>query len=98
MGTALIWLGGLLMVVVAGGWPVLLARRRTGRRRRSAAEFTARAAIATAQLSRDGSVFHDPVADELLARAELLIASTGGPDAADRAAELARQAERRWTE
>ena len=85
------------MLLVAGAWPVLHVRRRTTRRLRSASEFTARAAIEAARVSRDSDPRTVPEAEELLSRAELLLASSAGADAADRATELARDADRLWS-
>jgi hypothetical protein len=56
----------------------------------------ARAAIGTAAVSRDACPVPVAEADELLHRAELILAGRGGSAAAGTAAEYARQADRLW--
>ncbi|MGI8417895.1 MAG: DUF6403 family protein [Nakamurella sp.] len=92
----LVWVIGVLVLVVAGMGSVVLAGNRTRRAGVEVAVSTARAAIASAQVSRDASSHDVPAADELLDRATLMLANDAGTDAADQAASLAGKADLLW--
>lgn len=96
MSTWFVWLLAAVVLVVAGVVGVVLPRRRRWRQETGAAWSRARAAVATAQISRDAATGDDPEAAQLLARAERMIADGGGSRAADTAAGYARRADRLW--
>jgi hypothetical protein len=90
-----IWPAGAAVLVAAGFAGVAVPRWRAARLHRRTAWSRARAAIEVATVSRDAAG-RDPHAEELLHRAELIVAGGGGAHAADEAAGLAREADRRW--
>lgn len=92
----LVWVIGVVVLVVAGMSSVMLARNRSRRAGRAVAVSRARAAIESAQVSRDASSRDVPAADELLDRATLMLADDAGVDAADQAAALAGKADLLW--
>lgn len=94
----MIWLFGALVLVTAGFATAYLPRRRARELRRRTAWSTARSAIGSAGVSRDASPAPVPAADDLLHRAELLVAAGGGTDAAEEAAGCAQRADRLWRE
>ncbi|MEU8820547.1 DUF6403 family protein [Actinoplanes sp. NPDC048796] len=94
-----IWGAGGVVLFVSGFAVVAGPRRRQRATERRVAWSAARAAIATAAVSRDAAgtrAERDAEATELLRRAEAIAAARGGPDAAHEATELARAAERMW--
>lgn len=92
----LVWVVGVVVLVVAGMGSVVQVRNGSRRAGRQEAVSTARAAIASAQVSRDASSHDVPAADELLDRATLMLADNAGADAADQAAALAGKADLLW--
>ncbi len=93
-----VWVVGVVLLVVAGFAATYLPRARARALRQRTAWSAARAAIASAAVSRDAASRDVPDADELFARAELLVAGGGGEDAADEAADCAERADRLWRE
>lgn len=94
----LVWVVGVVLLVAAGFGATYLPRARAASLNRRAAWAAARAAIDSAAISRDAAPRDLPQADELLARAELLVADRGGSAAADEAADCATQADQLWRE
>ncbi|APU14936.1 MULTISPECIES: DUF6403 family protein [Actinoalloteichus] len=92
----LIWPVGVVVLLAAGFASALLPRSRGRRQRRRLSWSTARAAIASAAVSRDAAVTRVPEAEDLLLRAELIAAEHGGVAAASTATEHARRADRLW--
>ncbi|MFI5845978.1 DUF6403 family protein [Catenuloplanes sp. NPDC051500] len=90
-----IWPAGAAVLVVAGFAGVAVPRWRAAHLHRRTAWSRARAAIKVAAVSRDAGL-RDPQAEALLHRAELIVAGGGGERAAGEAADLAREADRRW--
>lgn len=93
-----LWVVGVVLLVVAGfvvGW---LPRARARARSRRTAWSAAQAAIESAAVSRDAVPADVPEAEELFARAELLVAGGGGAAAAEEAADCAERADRLWQE
>src|SRR5687767_12340703 len=91
-----VWVVGAVLLIGAGFLAVVLPRRRSGALERRTARSGARAAIDTAAVSRDACPVPVAEADELLNRAELILAGRGGHAAARTAAECAQQADRLW--
>ncbi|MFD6795248.1 MULTISPECIES: DUF6403 family protein [Prauserella salsuginis group] len=91
----MIWLVGGIVLIGAGVVSAYLPRLRAHAERKRAAWATAKAAIATATVSRDACATDVPEARRLLAEAEAL---GGGPDAARTATELAERADTLWRE
>ncbi|TVT11625.1 DUF6403 family protein [Amycolatopsis bartoniae] len=91
------WVVSAVVLGVAGFAGVLLPRRRARAELDRTAWSTARAAVAMAEVSRDaaGDVAE---AEQLLARAERMIADGDGARAAEAATEYARRADRLWRE
>ncbi len=92
----LVWVVGAVVLVVAGAGSVVLARNRSRRGGVDVAVATARAAIVSAQVSRDASPHDVRAADELLERATLMLAEHAGADGAKQAAALAGKADLLW--
>lgn len=86
---------GVLLLAAAGFGVTYLPRARARDLRRRTAWSAARAAIASATISRDAAPQDVPRADELLARAESL---RGGVDAAEEAADFAKKADQLYRE
>lgn len=91
-----IWLVGVVVLVVAGVASVVMVRNRVRRSGRDDAFAGARAALAAAEVSRDACPRQVPAAEALYQQAVLIVAGSRGAAAADRAAELAGQADRLW--
>jgi hypothetical protein len=91
-----VWMAGVAILAVAGFAAALLPRRRAAGDSGRAAWAIARAAIASAGVSRDAAATELPEADQLLLRAELLAAGRGGLVVAETAADCARRADRMW--
>jgi hypothetical protein len=91
-----VWAAGAMLLIAAGFLAVAVPRRRSGALERRTAWSGARAAIDTATVSRDACPVPVAEADELLSRAELILAGRGGRSAARSAADCARQADRLW--
>jgi hypothetical protein len=91
-----VWVAGVAILAVAGFAAALLPRRRAAVASARAAWTVARAAIESARVSRDAAAAELPEADQLLLRAELLAAGSGGPEMAETAADCARRADRMW--
>ena len=96
MSSWFIWPAGVLLLLGAGFAVGLLPALRHHRARRVGAWTAARAAMESAAISRDAAAEPVPAAEELLHRAELIIASGGGEPAAATATEYARRADRMW--
>ncbi len=94
--TWLIWVAGAVVLVAAGFGAAYLPRTRARDLRRRSAWSTARAAVDSAGVSRDAARRPVAEADDLYARAELLVASRGGAAAAAEAADCAARADRLW--
>lgn len=94
----LIWVVGGLLLLAAGTVTTLLPRLRAYDRRRRVAWSAARSAIESAAVSRDASNARVAEAEHLLARAELIAGSRGGPAAARTATGYATRADRLWRE
>lgn len=93
----LVWVVGGFLLCVAGFASTMLPRLRARRRARRTAWSTARAAIASATISRDAASERVPEAEHLLTRAEFLVADGGGgPDRARSAARYAHRADQLW--
>jgi uncharacterized protein DUF6403 len=95
--TWLVWVVGAVVLVAAGFGAAYLPRARDRDERAGTGWSAARAAVASAAVSRDAAR-EVPEADDLFARAELLIAGQGGPDAAAEATDCATRADRLWRE
>jgi hypothetical protein len=93
-----VWVVGVVLLVAAGFAAAYLPRTRARALRQRTAWSAARAAIASAALSRDAAPEDVPEAEDLFARAELLAAHGGGVAAADEAADCAARADRLWQE
>jgi hypothetical protein len=93
-----IWVAGAVLLVAAGFVAVLLPRLRSGGLARRTARSGARSAIDTATVSRDACPVAVAEADQLLSRAELIMAGRGGRAAARTAAKCAHQADLLWRE
>jgi hypothetical protein len=91
-----IWPLGIVIIATAGCAATLLPRRRAQEQARRVAWSDARAAIASAAVSRDAAADSVPEAEKLLLRAELLAGRHGGPGAAGNAAAYAREADQLW--
>ncbi|HLU46289.1 MAG TPA: DUF6403 family protein [Natronosporangium sp.] len=91
-----VWVLGGAVLLAAGFVPVFLPRLRARRWRRRVAWSTARAAIASAVISRDAAPCRVPEAEVLLTRAQWLAAHRGGAAAARSAAAYAQRADRLW--
>ncbi|AOS64030.1 DUF6403 family protein [Actinoalloteichus hymeniacidonis] len=94
----LIWPIGLVVLIAAGFVAALLPRLRHRETMRRTAWSTARSAIDSASVSRDAATVAVPEADQLLHKAELLVAGGGGTAAATEAASSAGRADRLWRE
>jgi hypothetical protein len=94
----MVWVVGAVLLVAAGFVAVALPRRRAGGLARRTAWSGAQAAIDTASVSRDGCPVPVAAAEELLSRAELILAGRGGRAAARAAAKCAHQADLLWRE
>lgn len=94
----LAWVLGVVLLVAAGFGVTYLPRVRARNLRRRTAWSTARAAIDSATISRDAAPHDVTRADELLARAESLVAAHGGVTAAEEATDCATHADRLWRE
>lgn len=92
------WVLGVAVLAAAGFGAAYLPRRRARNLQDRTAWSTARAALDSAAISRDATAHHVPAADELFARAELLVAGHGGTAAAAEAADCAERADRLWRE
>ncbi|MBB4905185.1 DUF6403 family protein [Actinophytocola algeriensis] len=93
-----VWVVGIVLLVVAGFAAAYLPRARARALRQRTAWSAARAAIASAAISRDAVPDDVPEAGDLFARAELLVANGGGVAAAEEAADCAERADRLWRE
>jgi hypothetical protein len=93
----LVWVVGVVVLAGAGFGVVYLPGARARGLRRRTAWSAARAAIESAVISRDAAP-SAPEADDLLARAEFLVAQRGGRAAADEAAGCAGRADRLYRE
>ncbi|AGZ44293.1 hypothetical protein AFR_30165 [Actinoplanes friuliensis DSM 7358] len=93
-----VWAVGAGVLVAAGFAAVVVPRLRAGALSRRTGWSGARAAIGTASVSRDACPVTVTEAEQLLSRAELIVAGRGGSAAARTAAECARQADRLWRE
>lgn len=93
-----VWVVGVVLLVAAGFAATYLPRARARALRQRTAWSAARAAIASAAVSRDAAVADVPEAGDLFARAELLAANGGGVTAAEEAADCAERADRLWRE
>lgn len=96
--TWLVWVVGAVVLVAAGFGAAYLPRARDRDERAGTGWSAARAAVASASVSREAAAREVPEADDLFARAELLIAGQGGPDAAAEATDCATRADRLWRE
>lgn len=92
------WVVGVVVLVVAGFAAAYLPRRRARALRQRTAWSAARAAIASAAVSRDAAPDDVPAAEDLFARAELLAAHGGGVAVAEEAADCAERADQLWRE
>lgn len=92
------WVVGVVVLVGAGFAATYVPRVRSRGVARRTAWSAARAAMASAEVSRDAAPGEVAAADELFARAESLAALGGGVAAADEAAECAARADRLWRE
>jgi hypothetical protein len=93
-----VWVVGVVVLVAAGFVATYVPRARARALRQRTAWSAARAAIASAAVSRDAAVEDVPAAGDLFARAELLAANGGGVAAAEEAADCAERADRLWRE
>jgi hypothetical protein len=93
-----VWVVGGVLLVAAGFAATYLPRARARALRQRTAWSAARAAIASAAVSRDAAATDVPEAGDLFARAELLAANGGGVAAAEEAADCAERADRLWQE
>jgi hypothetical protein len=91
-----VWVVGVVVLVVAGFWVAFVPARRVRGVSVRSAWSVARAAIGSAVVSRDACGCEVVEAEELLARAELLVAARGGVVAAAEAADCAARADRLW--
>ncbi|MFI5932281.1 DUF6403 family protein [Actinoplanes sp. NPDC051494] len=92
-----IWAAGATILVLGGFTAVALPRMRAATEHRRNAWSTARAATATATISRDAARTTLPEADLLLARAEAITAAgQGGHRAAEQVTDLAGRADHLW--
>ena len=91
-----VWVAGAALLVAAGFLAVVLPRRRATRLAQRSAWSGARAAIDTAGVSRDACPVTVAEAEQLLSRAELILAGRGGRAAAETAADCAQRADRLW--
>ncbi|WP_305784036.1 DUF6403 family protein [Symbioplanes lichenis] len=94
----MVWAIGVAVLVAAGFAGVVLPSRRKQAAARRTAWSEAHAAIAAAQVTRDGCATPVAEAEHLLARAEAIAAARGGEHAAAEAARLARAADLQWRE
>jgi hypothetical protein len=92
------WVLGVVLLAAAGFLAAYLPRLRARGLRDRTALAGARAALDSAAISRDAAPRPVAAADELFARAELLVAGRPGVTAAEEAAELAERADRLWRE
>ncbi|MEV4701944.1 DUF6403 family protein [Actinoplanes sp. NPDC049316] len=90
------WTAGVAVLFGAGFAVAAAPRLRAAALDRRTAWSSARAAIATAAVSRDACPARVAEAEGLLTRAETIAAGRGGVAAARQAGELARQADRLW--
>lgn len=93
-----VWVAGAVLLVAAGFAAAYLPRTRARTLRRRTAWSAARAAIASAAISRDAAPDDVAEAEDLFAHAELLAANGGGLAAAEEAADCAERADRLWRE
>ena len=93
-----VWVAGVVLLVAAGFAAAYLPRMRARALRRRTAWSAARAAIASATISRDAAPDDVVEAEDLLAHAELLAANGGGVAAAEEAEDCAERADRLWRE
>lgn len=91
-----IWLTGGVLLVAAGTAAGLVPRWRAREHDRRVAWSAARAAIDSAQVSRDAAAHPVAEAERLMRQAELVAAAGGGADAARLAARYAERADRLW--
>ncbi len=91
-----VWAVGGVILLASGFGAALVPWLWARHRRRRVAWSAARAAIDSAAITRDAARSHHPKAAQLLARAEALAATGGGPDAARTAAAYARRADQLW--
>jgi uncharacterized protein DUF6403 len=94
--TWVVWVLGAVVLVGAGVGATYLPRARERDLRRRGAWSAARAAVDSATVSRDAAGHAVPDADDLLTRAELLVAGHGGARAAAEALDCAERADRMW--
>jgi hypothetical protein len=87
-----------VLLAAAGFGVTYLPRVRARNLQRRTGWSAARAAIDSATVSRDAAPRDVARADELLARAELLVAARGGVAAAEEATDCATWADRLWQE
>lgn len=92
----LVWVAGATVLVGAGFGAAYLPRTRARAEQVRVAWSDARAAVDSAAISRDATTDIVPQAEELLTRAELLVAHGGGVAAATEAARCATRADRLW--
>ncbi len=93
--TWFIWVAGAVVLAAAAFGAVYLPQRGRGLERRTAWSV-ARAAVDSAAISRDAAPHLVPEAEDLFARARLLVAVGGESGAAAEAAECAARADRLW--
>lgn len=93
-----VWVVGVVVLVAAGVVGTYLPRSRARWVGRRTAWSAARAAIVSASISRDAAAREVLEAEELLSRAELLVAGGGGVAVAREAAGCATRADRLWRE
>ncbi|WP_033288192.1 DUF6403 family protein [Amycolatopsis jejuensis] len=91
-----IWVLAALVLVAAGVAAVAIPRWRDRQLQVRTAWSAARAAVESATVSRDAAAARQPEAEQLLARAETLVASHGGTRAAKAALAQAQQADELW--
>lgn len=96
--TWLPWVLGVVVLAAAGFGAAYLPRQRAGDRQQRTAWAAARAALDSAAISRDATQHDLAAANDLYARAELLIAGQGGVAAAEEATDCAERADRMWQE
>jgi 3-deoxy-D-manno-octulosonate 8-phosphate phosphatase KdsC-like HAD superfamily phosphatase len=94
--SGVVWVVGGVMLVAAGFLAVAVPLRRSGALERRTEWSGARAAADTAAVSRDACPVTVVEADQLLHRAELILAGRGGRSAARSAAEYAHRADLLW--
>lgn len=92
----LIWAISVVVLAVAGLASILVVRNGSRQGGTDDATSVARAAVASAEVSRDGCGREIPVADELLQRASMMLADNVGVADAKQASALAARADQLW--